>query len=315
VTGSASTGAPRPALVVITHRGPDPLLRACLSSVDAATDLPAVTVVVDNSSRSAVPADEYGPGVDDIVRVENSGFGAAANAGVRRARELSVPGTPVVVLNDDLEVDPGWLAPLAAALDADDRLGAVQPALLRHGSDRVNSLGVVLDRYGAGSDIGLDRPVSILGDPMPIDIFTGGAVLLRAEFFDDTEGFDERYFLYYEDVDLALRGAELGWRYLCVTTSVVHHHGGSTTGGLGDDLVRYQERNRLWAAARFASPTTFARAVWLSVRRLRHEPRGAHVRALVAGLAGAPGAVLRRTRPRRSRHRVSGTRRRDGAIS
>ena len=50
-------------------------------------------------------------------------------------------------------------------------------------------------------------------EPREIDAFTGGAVLFRRTFLEDLGGFDERYFLYYEDVDLALRGAERGWCY------------------------------------------------------------------------------------------------------
>ncbi|WP_040493827.1 glycosyltransferase [Ilumatobacter nonamiensis] len=284
------------AVVVVTNRGPDAMVHACLASVAAATVLPVAVVVVDNSDARLVGPDAYGPGVDDVVRTENLGFGAAANTGVRRARELTDADSPVVVLNDDLEVDPGWLGPLVAALDADDRLGAVQPALLRHGTDRINSLGVELDRYGAGSDIGLDEPAASLGDSRPIEIFTGGAVLFRREFLDDTGGFDERYFLYYEDVDLALRGAERGWRYVCETSSVVRHHGGATTDRLGAQRVAYQERNRLWAAARFGSPALLGRALGLSIRRLRHGPRAAHAKALATGLAGMPGALIRRLR-------------------
>ena len=192
----------------------------------------------------------------------------------------------------------GWLGPLLRVLADDDRIGAVQPALLRHGTDLVNSLGVELDRFAAGSDRGLGTPAGTLGAPSAIDIFTGGAVLFRPEFLDETGGFDERYFLYYEDVDLALRGAEMGWTYRCETASVVRHLGGATTADLGDDRVRYQERNRLWTAIRFAPPTTIARAFWLSIRRLRHAPRDAHARALAGGLAGAPGALVRRVAAR-----------------
>ena len=123
--------------------------------------------------------------------------------------------------------------------------------------------------------------------------------MFRPEFLDETGGFDERYFLYYEDVDLALRGAELGWTYRCEVSSIVSHHGGATTADLGDDLVRYQERNRLLAATRFAPPPTIARAFWLSLRKLRHVRQGAHARALGGGLAGAPGALVRRIAARR----------------
>ena len=288
-------------IVVVTHRGAGELVRACLASLAASADQDdsstVVTIVVDNSTNPDVPAADYGPNVDEVVRVDNRGFGAAANAGIRLARRTS--NAPIAVLNDDVEVGNGWLPPLLRAFAGDNRLGAVQPALLRHGTELVNSLGVDLDRFAAGSDRGLDAPANMLGGPQAIDVFTGGAVLFRPKFLDETGGFDERYFLYYEDVDLALRGAELGWTYRCETSSVVYHRGGATTADLGDDRVRYQERNRLLTATRFASPSTTARAFWLSVRKLRHAPRGAHARALATGLAGAPGALARRVAARR----------------
>jgi GT2 family glycosyltransferase len=286
-------------IVVVTHRGADDMVRACLTSIADAAGPAVSTIVVDNSDGPAVAGAAYGPGVDEVVRVENRGFGAAANAGIRLARRGS--SAPVAVLNDDIEVSDGWLAPLVRAL-SEDLVGAVQPALLRFGTDRINSLGVHLDRFAAGSDVGLDTPVAQLDGCVPIDIFTAGAVLFRPEFLDQTGGFDERYFLYYEDVDLALRGAELGWAYRCEQRSTVRHHGSATTADLGDELVRYRERNRLWTAVRFAPPPTVARAFWLSARRLRHAPQAAHARALAGGLAGAPGALARRfTAGRRGR--------------
>ncbi len=283
------------AIVVVTHRGTGELVGACLASLAASTapdELTVTTIVVDNSGRPTAVAADYGPDVDEVVRVDNHGFGAAANAGIRLARQRS--DAPVVVLNDDIEVDSNWLRPLLSAFAADDSLGAVQPALLWHDTELINSLGVSLDRFAAGSDRGLGAPASTLDGPLTIDMFTGGAVLFRPAFLDATGGFDERYFLYYEDVDLALRGAEMGWTYRCETSSVVYHHGGATTADLGDDRVRYQERNRLLTATRFASPSTVAQAFWLSVRKLRHAPRAAHARALAGGLAGAPGALARR---------------------
>src|SRR5690606_11114794 len=109
--------------------------------------------------------------------------------------------------------------------------------------------------------------------PVPIELFTGGAVLFTTGFLADTGGFDERYFLYYEDVDLARRGAARGWQYRLAADSVVEHVRGMSAGGNPARTLLLQERNRLWAAFRFADPATIARALWLSVRRLRHHPR------------------------------------------
>ncbi|MFK7919963.1 MAG: glycosyltransferase [Ilumatobacter sp.] len=290
-------------IVVVTHRGVGDLVWACLASLSHAScqlEAPTTAVyVVDNSADPIVGAPAYGPDVESVLRVDNNGFGAAANAGIRLAREASEG--PVVVLNDDIEVQSGWLAPLLAELDVARRVGAVQPVLLQHGTDRVNSLGVRLDRHGAGSDVGLDAAAESLdrSGALAIDLFTGGAVLFAPSFIDATRGFDERYFLYYEDVDLALRGRELGWSYRCALGSTVGHHGGATTSGLGSDIIAHQERNRLMTVVRFAPRATIARAVWLSIRRLRHAPRSIHAAALVGGLRAAPGALWRRHAARR----------------
>ena len=142
----------------------------------------------------------------------------------------------VALLNDDLEVEAGWLAPLRAALNEDPKLGAVQPKLLLAGSDppRINSLGVTIGGDGAGSDIGYDEiDGPQFGDDRPIESFTGGAVLFRSQFLEETRGFDDSYFLYYEDVDLARRGAQLGWTYRCVPASVVWHRVSASTSQLG----------------------------------------------------------------------------------
>lgn len=308
----------RAVIVVVTHHGPGPTLRRCLDSLARSVSSHPV-VVVDNSGRDALACGDYGPGVSDVVRVPNAGYGAAANAGVARLDALAHGDDPVYValLNDDIEVDidavddfggggggVDWLAPLVDALDGDDRLGAVQPKLLIAGDDepaRVNSVGVTFDAAGAGSDLGygeLDGPM--WADPIDIAAFTGGAVLLRRSFLDELEGFDERYFLYYEDVDLSLRGAERGWRYRCVPVSRVRHAPGSSSSALGDEVDYLRERNRLWTAFRFHAPTTICRACWLGLRRLRHAPRRAHARAFVAGLAGAPRRLLERRGARRS---------------
>ena len=102
--------------------------------------------------------------------------------------------------------------------------------------------------------------------------------------------------MYYEDVDLALRGAALGWRFACVPSSVVLHAASNSTTGLGAEVVYLRERNRLFTCLRFREPVTIARGFWLALRRLRHEPRRAHRRALVAALRAAPGLLRERVR-------------------
>lgn len=290
--------------VIVTHAAPADVVVACVRSVVMAGGVAAIVVVHNGSDqgREALAGALLVAGIADpvsIVHTANHGYGAAANVGAARAIELGA--TAVALLNDDVTVRPGWLAPLATAL-GEAGVGAAQPKLVVAGSDPpvVNSLGVAIDPYGAGFDIG-DGAADVAGSGAePIDAFTAGAVLLSVPFLQATGGFDERWFLYYEDLDLSARGRALGWRYVVLHDSVVDHARGLSTGADGGRTRYLQERNRIRHAFRHLGAATILRALWLSVRRLRHEPRGVHVRALAAGLAGAPVALWNRNSHRRT---------------
>lgn len=281
------------AAVVVTHAAPPATLAACVDSIRRAGGIDRI-IVVDNGGGASVSGDDV-----DLVVTANRGYGAAGNEGFRRAMALGA--SAIALLNDDVTVRAGWAAPLAAALERRG-VGAAQPKLLIGGSDppRVNSLGVAIGRDGAGTDIGDGSLDVVVGSPSVIDRFTGGAVMFAPGFLRETGGFDERFFLYYEDTDLGARGAALGWSYQLVPTSVVEHERGVTTAEVPDRTRYLQERNRLWHAFRHCDASTQLRAVWLSVRRLRHGPRGVHARALAAGVTGAPGAWWRRARRARA---------------
>jgi GT2 family glycosyltransferase len=284
--------------VIVTNVGTSDRLDRCVEALLAGDDVAAAVVVDNSGSPPPVLADER----IHVVSTDNRGYGAAVNEGVAVIEADAPDAETIAVLNDDVEVTNGWLEPLRRALITDD-VGAVQPTLAIAGSSppRVNSLGVQLDRFGAGSDIGDGTKLSdVATNGTEIPAFTGGAVLVRRSMFEQVGGFDERYFLYYEDVDLALRARERGWRFRHEPASIVWHEVGATTAALGDHRLAMQERNRLRIAFRFGDPVTVVRAIGLSVRRLRHHPRRTHARALVAGLATAPSAIRDRFRARRS---------------
>ena len=274
------------AAVVVTYAAPPGMLAACLDAISGAGGIGYV-VVVDTGGRARIDqrVSELVASRDiELVEMDNRGYGAAANVGFAHARAAGAD--VMALLNDDVLVRPGWIEALVAELGPG--VGAAQPKLLVAGSDPpvVNSLGVQIGPDGAGTDLGdglLDVGTDVAGD---LAVFTGGAVAFTTEFLDATAGFDERWFLYYEDVDLARRGAELGWRYRLVPSAVVEHHRGVTTSGMADRTRYLQERNRLWSAFRHEPAETMRRALWLSVRRVRHEPRAVHARAFASGLAG-----------------------------
>jgi N-acetylglucosaminyl-diphospho-decaprenol L-rhamnosyltransferase len=136
----------------------------------------------------------------------------------------------------------------------------------------------------------------------PVELWSGGAALLRREFLDDVGMFDEKMFLYFEDVELAVRGRRSGWRYAIEPASVVRHGHGWSTGGESNPLVRYcVTRNRLVVIARHAPIRTVATewgrhfaAIGRAVRK-RDRPE---VAMLVRACAGALRAVARGPRPK-----------------
>jgi GT2 family glycosyltransferase len=292
------------AVVVLTYRAPEGLLEQAIDALLAAGG--PVPIVVDNGGAAGERLGDRR--VDLVESPRNDGYGAGMNRGMRRA--FADGATYVALLNDDVIVEPGWLD---AALDGFDSpsVGAVQPLLLDLDGTHVNSAGVTVDRAGQGADVGRGAPAGHDDDrPQAIDAFTGGAVVVSRAFIDAVGGFDERFFLYYEDVELSRRGRRLGWSYRLAPASRVRHVGSASTAALGDRVRYLQERNRLWCVCMCGSPGELGRALWLSVRRLRHRPVGVHARALAVGVGGGLVRLGRRlsewresVRPRAARRR------------
>jgi N-acetylglucosaminyl-diphospho-decaprenol L-rhamnosyltransferase len=289
------------AVVVLTFAAPPGMLEDCLASLRASSPVPDDEInvyVVDNGTMAArrlAARPELGT-CTLITSIRNSGFAGGMNIGIERA--LADGAHTVVILNDDVVVDTNWLAPLMTEFTFDDRVGAVQPKLLIADSEPalINSLGVRLGADGAGLDIGIGELDTGENDARPIELFTGGAVALRASFLREVGMFDERFFLYYEDVDLGLRGTERGWTYRCAPASRVMHRGSATTSSQPDRTAYLRERNRLWILVRHRPIGDVARGFWLSVRRVRHHPRRVHLRALIAGVGAIPRLLISRIR-------------------
>jgi N-acetylglucosaminyl-diphospho-decaprenol L-rhamnosyltransferase len=165
-------------------------------------------VVVDNGSTDdsmAMGREEF-PEVERLELGRNLGFGAAINRAVAER-----PADPLILLNDDTSAEPRFVEVLLerAGEGAETVAGVLvqerDPAL-------IDSAGVVADRTLMGFDYLHGEPLgAALSAPDPLGP-TGGAALYRRAAFESVGGFDERIFLYYEDLDLALRLAAAGAR-------------------------------------------------------------------------------------------------------
>ena len=139
------------------------------------------------------------------------------------------------------------------AVAAGDRLSL--PMSLNHESvDVVNNVGSWLDEMWIGHERGLYQVDQGQYDhPVEVGTWCGAAVLLRASHLADVGVFEESFFLYYEDTDLAVRGRGRGWRFVLEPSSVVRHiHSASTIEGSAV-AAHHIERNRLLLVARHGS--------------------------------------------------------------
>jgi GT2 family glycosyltransferase len=159
----------------------------------------------------------------------------------------------------------------------------------------VNNVGTELLDDGFAADRGFLEPDDGRHDS-PVDVFAwcGGGVLLRQTYLDDVGLFDQDLFLYYEDLELAWRGAQRGWRYRYVPESVVRHvHAASSIRGSALKQF-YDERNRLLVLARHgtavAATTAAARSLLVTASYARRDV----VAPLLHRRRARPDIVIRR---------------------
>jgi N-acetylglucosaminyl-diphospho-decaprenol L-rhamnosyltransferase len=165
-------------------------------------------VVLDNGSSDDSPREvrEEFPEVELLELGANLGFGSALNRGVE-----AVPADPVVFLNSDVYCEPRFVEALLEGLG--EGVDAVAGVLLQERApELIDSAGVVADATLMGFDHLHGEPAGAAARaPAPLGP-TGGAALYRRDAFEALGGFDERIFLYFEDLDLALRLAAGGSR-------------------------------------------------------------------------------------------------------
>jgi GT2 family glycosyltransferase len=196
----------RPGVYIPNWNGGEHLARA-LESLRAQT-VEVEVVVADNGSSDGsdeMVAERF-PEVRLLRLGENRGFGTALNRAVE-----AHPADAIVLLNNDAAAEPRFVEALLDGLGAGvDSVAGVMLQESDPGS--IDSAGVVADRTLMGFDYLHGEPVAAAASaPAPLGP-TGGAALYRREAFAAVGGFDERIFLYYEDLDLALRLAARGGR-------------------------------------------------------------------------------------------------------
>jgi GT2 family glycosyltransferase len=211
--------------VVIVHFGEvDPTIRCTASVCGDPSRFGRRVIVVDNSGN--LEADALVSGVEVIHRPDNPGFGAAVNVGVA-ALEGDEEISFYVVLNNDAVLGPGYLDAAADALEVG--VGAAGGPI-RDGFDNSRLW------YAGGSinfltgTVRQQRFADASGQGRDVGYIPATAMAVAATAWRNVGGFDERFFLYNEDLDLCLRLRRAGWRLRFEPRMETFHRLGGSTG-------------------------------------------------------------------------------------
>ncbi|MCZ7527865.1 MAG: glycosyltransferase family 2 protein [Acidimicrobiia bacterium] len=273
----ADSGNPDLSIVIVTYNSRRHI-GACLESLgQALCRYRFEIVVVDNASSDGTP-DLVRSVSPDAVVVEtgaNLGFARANNRGIARTR-----GRHVLVLNPDTVADPGSLDHLVELLDTDESIGIVAPRLLN--LDRSDQGTARSFPTPAAALLGRRSPLTRLwpGNPwsrryligreqpdsgvFPVDWVSGACLMIRRELADRTGGFDEAFFMYWEDADWCRRVKDGGHQVVCEPRSKVLHDEGARRSprphqvrAFHESAYRYYAKHHLTGLRRAFRPVVY----------------------------------------------------------
>lgn len=239
---------PQVALIIVNWNGKGDTLE-CLASLQEDSYPSKQIIVVDNGSTddSVAAIQTAFPAVILLETGANLGFTGGNNVGIRYALEHDADF--IFLLNNDTTVEPDALSILAATLDKHSEYSMVTPVI--HYFDNPGQA------WFAGSKLDLSLGIAAhdksripARDEAPILIpwASGCAMLVRVDMMRKLEGFDDRYFLNWEDVDLCLRLVEKGGHIALVPSARVYHKVGRSFAVSGNNRYYYVRNNLLLAA-------------------------------------------------------------------
>ena len=301
--------SPRATVVVPNWNG-ERFLSSCLGSLGGQSFEDFETFVVDNGSTDgsvALVGRDF-PEVRVLSLDENRGFSVAVNAGIKFSTSEYV-----ALLNNDTEVDPGWLEALIRAADSHPEAGFFASKLVDFDDRRVlDGAGDALRRSGLPYRLGhgepdhgqYDRAAFVFGA-------CAGAALYRRGMLDDVGLFDEDFFANCEDGDLSFRAQLAGYRCLYVPESVVYHMGSATFGKRSPTATRLGTQNSLCMLVKnLPAPLVPAFLPFVAAGQISRLVVTASTHTLRAHLEGLAGALhllplmLKKRREIQERRRV-----------
>lgn len=281
---------PLVSIITVNFNQPE-VTEALLTSLSRITYQNIEVLVVDNGcERGCLPLQPSYPAVRFLQSKQNLGFAGGNNLGIRQAK-----GEYILMLNNDTEVESGFLEPMLELFNQVPELGIVSPLLVFHESGRVQYAGAKKINYftGRGSKTGNRQLIETVNrQARPTDLAHGAAMLFPKRLIREIGDLPEEYFLYYEEHDWCEACKRAGYKVYFQGASKVFHKESASIGKAAPLKTYYLNRNRLLFISRNARGLQKACALAFFLllafpkNLIKHLARGekAHVKALLKAL-------------------------------
>ena len=230
-----SISKPLVSIIIVNYNGLE-LLKKCLMSLSKIQFTNYEIILVDNNSsdNSVNYITKNFPQIILIKLDENKGFAEPNNIASKIAK-----GKYLLFLNNDTIVTENFLTELLNVIKNNEKVAICQSLLLKPGGE-IDSCGDFIDPLGV-----VYSSKTIPKTEQEISSAKGACMLIRKVIFDELNGFDEKFFVSFEDVDICWRAWILGYRVLVIPTSTVFHSGGSTIKKIKSEIAFHGFKNQL----------------------------------------------------------------------
>lgn len=244
--------------IVIVNWNGKKYLKGCLDSLQKQSYCDYEAIIIDNGSKdgSVEYIQQNYPNTKLFQLKRNMGYSVGMNVALEHSKNKYI-----IALNNDTTLDQNWLFALVKMAESDERIGSCQPKILSLQNPAfLDSVGLSINKDGESFQIGFQEKDT--GQYNTVRELLGAcsaSVLYRRQALMQIGGFDQDFFAYFEDVDVALRLKKAGWKCMYVPTAIVYHYGSAT--GVNDSFLKTYllERNQYYYRIKNQSITLLLR--------------------------------------------------------
>ncbi|MBE6502973.1 MAG: glycosyltransferase family 2 protein [Methanobrevibacter sp.] len=233
--------------VVTPNYNGEKFLKTFFKSLSEDCEYIGEVIIIDNASadqsREYIKNNSFPFPVRLIENSENLGFAPAVNQGILKAENEYI-----FSLNNDTEVKKGSIKALLDLISSDDNIFSVQAKMLQYNNrNLIDDVGDEYNLLAWTKKIGENHESSEFNEVMEIFSCCAGAAMYKKSLLKDIGMFDDNFFAYMEDVDLAIRSKIHGYKNLLCPEAIVYHIGSATSGSRYNEFkVKLAARNNVW---------------------------------------------------------------------